>query len=253
MIRFTRFLLFIFCLAPVFLFGQNDFSRPASGKTIKFVEIDALSIVGVSGGDMLISRPEKKGEGDKRAAGLRKISATGLTDNTGMGLSITEEDGVISVRQVGNSNRRLKVSVPNSAKVHVSHSGVSGGKLVVEDFGGELDADLGYQSAELSNLSGLTAVNSIYGSIEASFATVPSQEVRLLSSYSTVDLSVPGSAKFNVSLSTSYGDMYTDFDINVKANTANGNSSGRLNGAVNGGGTKISLTATYSDIYLRKK
>jgi hypothetical protein len=54
--------------------------------------------------------------------------------------------------------------------------------------------------------------------------------------------------------------MYTDFDIEVKANGDQAERSsdhdshgdGRMTGLINGGGKLVSLTATYRNIYLRK-
>jgi len=250
--RFAFSFLTLLCLAFSTLTAQETFSKAASGKKIVFKEIDRLSIVGTSTSDLTISQ-ESSRETNERAKGLQKISASGRKDNTGFGVSVTEEDGVIYVEQVGGKNGRIIVNVPNNAIVEVIQSTYNGGNLLVDDFAGELDVSMHYHRVKLNNTTGPIAINTIYGGITVVLSKSPTNDIRLHSTYSDVDLELPSSVKANVSLSTSYGSMYTDFDILVKSNTGNGRKDGKLNGTINGGGTQISLTATYDDIYLRKQ
>ncbi|PHI20683.1 hypothetical protein CEQ90_06430 [Lewinellaceae bacterium SD302] len=234
------------------LVAQDDYSIAASGKTIEFRNVGKLNITGTSDSKMTVSR-EGERKVDEKAKGLRKISATGRKDNTGFGLSVSEENGVIIVEQVGKECERLSVSVPNSASVSYEAVGTNGGKLTVSDFSGELDVSIQYHSVKLTNVTGPMAVNSIYGGITATFESAPTENVQLLSSYSDVDVTMPAAAKADVQLSTSYGSMYTDFELTVGGTEeSNMHGGGGLNGKLNGGGPVISLTATYDDIYLRK-
>ena len=266
-----RILLLLFLSVP--LWAQQDFKLAAAGKAIEFKEIDQLTIVGVAGFEMTVEGRANGGEEDERAAGLRRISASGLKDNTGFGLSVTESDGRILVQQVGGEGKAVTVRVPNSATVRVEQSTYRGDDLNISDFSGELDVSMMYHSVELDNVTGPVAINAVYDDIIAVWDSPPTEEVRLHSSYSNVDVTLPAATKADLRLSSGYGNMYTDFDIQLKANTTasvssedrserrerNGDWNGddlrqnQLTGTINGGGPLLSLTATYNNLYIRKK
>ncbi len=251
------------------LWAQADFKIAAAGKTIEFREIDRLTIVGAAGSEMILDGSEQSANQDKRADGLRKISASGLRDNTGFGLSVTESEGRILVQQVGGDGKTITVRVPNNATVKVEQTTHRGGGLSVSDFTGDLDVSMMYHEARLSNVTGATAVNTVYSDIVAVYDAAPTKDTRLHSSYSSVDVTLPAATKANLRLSSGYGDMYTDFDIEVKPNMTPAKatksskdddcncdekqSRGQLVGTINGGGPLLSLSATYSDLYIRKK
>lgn len=257
-------LLAIFC-APSLLVAQDDYRVTASGKTVHFKEIDRLIIEGTDGSDMIISGTRNGNGDDSRATGLRKISASGLDDNTGLGVNVREEDGKLLVRQVGRKGKIL-VKVPNGAILKIEQSTTQGHGLEVSDFGGELNVSMLYHRVKLRNIGGPTAVNTVYDDIIAVWEQVPTTEVRLHSTYNDVDVTLPGNTAANLSLSTSYGEMFTDFDIQMKANMTKKSgggsddddcncdtSHGGLSGTINGGGKLIHLSATYNNIYLRKQ
>ena len=236
-----------------FKINATSFRINAADKTIEFRGLDRLDVQGTSGNEMVVSSQGQENKRDKRAEGLRKISASGRQDNTGFGIAVSEEGGNIIVEPVGNDNGRLTIEVPNSAIVKISHSTHEGNKLQVTEFGGELDVSVSYNSVYLKNTTGPVAVNTIYGRVEAVYDSQPTNEIRLHSSYSDVDLAIPSDTKADVQLSTGYGSMYTAFDINVKSNMTEDKKhcESDLRGTINGGGTLISLNATYDDIYLR--
>ena len=264
-----RILLLILLAVP--LLGQQDFKLAAAGKTIEFREIDQLTIVGGAGSELSVEGRSNPAEADGRAAGLRRISASGLRDNTGFGLSVTESEGRILVQQVGGDGKSVTVTVPNSATVRVEQSTYRGSDLRVSDFSGELDVSMMYHSVELRNVTGPMAVNAVYDDIVAVWDSPPTEEVRLHSSYSNVDVTLPAATKADLRLSSGYGNMYTDFDIQIKANTTasipqeerrerrdnwnNGEDfrQNQLAGTINGGGPLLSLTATYDNLYIRKQ
>ena len=270
-------IVWLLCLTTP-LWAQSNYKIAAGGKTIEFREIDELNIVGSTGSDMVIEGDPDDADRDERAAGLRKISASGLNDNTGQGLSVTESGGRIVVQQVGSGDRAVTVRVPNNATVSVEQSTHRGGNLTVSDFGGSLDVSMMYHKTTLKNVMGAVAVNTVYDDIIATWDTAPTNEVRLHSTYSDVDVTLPASTKANLRLATSYGNMYTDFDIQVKPNmvestpTEAGDQRSEMRaaraeererrregggqvlaGTIGGGGPLLALTATYDNLYLRKK
>ncbi|WP_116127720.1 hypothetical protein [Lewinella sp. IMCC34183] len=270
-------LITLLCCLSAPAWAQQTYTLAAGGKTIEFREIDNLKIVGATGNQMTVEGDRVGGDSDDRANGLRKISASGLKDNTGFGLSVTESGGRILVEQVGSGDREVTVNVPNSATVKVEQSTHRGGDLTVTDFGGSLDVSMMYHKATLNNVTGAVAVSTVYDDIIAIWDSAPTQEVRLHSTYSDVDVTLPASAKADLRLSTAYGEMYTDFDIQMKPNMveatpaetsdrrsewraaraelreSRGSNGQTLAGTIGGGGPLLALTATYDNLYLRKK
>ena len=276
----TIYTLLLLCSCAA-LSAQDPFKLAVGSKAIEFREIDHLTVVGGSGSELVVEGRSAREQTDPRADGLRKISASGLRDNTGFGLSVTESEGRILVQQVGGEGKAVTVRVPNSASVRVEQSTYRGGDLEVRDFSGALDVSMMYHEVELSNVTGPQAVNAVYGDITAVWNAPPTEEARLHSTYSSVDVTLPAVAKVDVRLSTGYGEMFTDFDMQMKANTApevkaeprprvrvyssddggsytydyrgGGERKSGLTGTINGGGPLLALTATYKNIYLRKK
>lgn len=258
-----NFILPLLCL--LFSFGlsaQPEHRVAVDGKTIVFEELDNLVIIGYDGADMKIGRQGTPEENtDERAKGLRKISAGGMTDNTGFGLNAQVRDGEVVVSQVGRGDGIIQVQVPNKSVVRVVQSTYHGGDLMVSNFKGELDVSMHYHQVKLTNTYGPLSVNTIYGSIFATFSEgPPTKDIRLHSTYQDVDLTLPKNTKANLRLSTGYGDMYTDFDVDVvadkegapKATEHEHDESSALTGKINGGGKLIALTASYKNIYLRQ-
>jgi len=256
--RFLLLPLLFFTLLSTCVLAQAEHRVSIDGRDIEFKEIDHLQIVGYDGTELKINRDGDSGNReDVRAKGMRKISASGKQDNTGFGLSVQGFDDRIVVEQIGKGDGHLIISVPNTAVVRVEQSTHRGGGFAASNFNGELDVSMHYHKAKLSNCYGPLSVNTIYGEIEATFsAGPPKQDIRLHSTYQNVDITLPKNTAANLRLNTSYGSMYTDFDLDVNASDSQEHNDDDehdgLTGTINGGGKLISLHASYKNIYLRK-
>lgn len=252
-------------ILPFFLFSlllsaQPEHKVAVGNKIIEFSEIDNLMVVGYDGSELKLTMENANRSVDERAQGLRKISASGRSDNTGLGLSAKGLDDRVLIEQVGKGEGKIVAYVPNKSVVKVTQSTVRGGDFNASNFNGELDVTMHYHNVNLNNTYGPLSINAIYGSILASFSDgPPTEDIRLHSTYQNVDVRLPNNTKADLKLKTSYGSMYTDFDIEVKANgdqaersSDHSHEDGRMTGLINGGGKLVSLTATYRNIYLRK-
>ncbi len=247
-------------LFSLLLSAQPEHKVAVDNKIIEFSELDRLMIVGYDGDELKLTQENANRNADERAQGLRKISASGRSDNTGLGLSAKGLDDRVLIEQVGKGEGKIIAYVPNKSVVKVTQSTYRGGDFSASNFDGELDVTMHYHKVKLTNTYGPLSINTIYGSIEAAFSDgPPTQDIRLHSTYQNVDLTLPNNTKADLRLNTSYGSMYTDFDIEVKANGDQADNSnndshgdGRMTGLINGGGKLVSLTATYRNIYLRK-
>ncbi|MEM8901530.1 MAG: hypothetical protein AAGC85_25700 [Bacteroidota bacterium] len=93
-----------------------------------------------------------------------------------------------------------------------------------------------------------------YGGIEAVYSSGESpKEADLSSTYSYVDVSLPDSEGRNIEMTTEYGSLYTDMNIELDADRSEERSFyQRVAGTINRGGVSIKMESTYSSVYLRK-
>ena len=78
----------------------QEFKLPKRTGQLNIQEVNNVKIEGYSGNEIVFSSSSFSKDKDDRAKGLRAISSIGLEDNTGLGLSVVETDGVIEVRQL---------------------------------------------------------------------------------------------------------------------------------------------------------
>ena len=228
----------------------------ASGK-LTILEVNRVTLVGTDDNKVTI---EIEGGGSvvpEKAKGLRLINPSGLTDNTGIGLSVEKDGDTQVVRSLSSkTGMRYIFKVPHDYFVHYESSGVNGKRLIVENLRAELDVSVNYNGVELSGVTGPMAIHSVYKSIEANFESV-SQEgsISLYSVYQDVDVTVPSSTKAEFKLKVSYGDLYSDLDLEYpKGSDGMKNLSGKNMGAMaNGGGVSFTIKSGYKNVYLRKK
>ncbi len=247
----------VFAFAAVSTVMAQDHTIAMSSGKLSIEEVAKVTIEGHAGANVIISREGDSHELPERAKGLKMLSASGLTDNTGLGLNVQKDGDVTRVKRVGNkTGKRYIIKVPRSVSVFYEHSHHDGGKLMVTDLESELEVSVNYNSVHLENVSGPMAVNTVYGSIDAIFSSVnQNNSITLYSVYSHVDVSVPTNAKANFQLSTTYGDMFSDLDLDfgtseddMKKLNAN-----NMVGKLNGGGVDFVIKSSYSDIFLRNK
>lgn len=109
---------------------------------------------------------------------------------------------------------------------------------------------------KLSDINNEMEVESIHGSIDAVFDQIdPEHAITLSSIHNHVDVSVPVNARADFELKTSWGEMFTNLDLDygdedVKMKNV---SRKRVVGKFNGGGVDFNITSTHNNIYLRKK
>ncbi|MBZ4189424.1 DUF4097 domain-containing protein [Niabella beijingensis] len=262
----------ILSIALVSLAGaqERQFKLPKKTGTLK-VNIPGVTIEGYDGNEVVFSAPElKREEKDERAAGLRLVSGSGLTDNTGLNLSVRENGGVIDVDEVGRRDRELiTIKVPNTMSVKVATTGAmnAGRSVDIKDFKGELEISTMYNAISLHNITGPVNAKTIYGELTATFASLVKGPVSLVSVYKFVDVSIPSSLKANVNISTKNGNIYAadGLDIKKEVSKEKKDSDGEdltgltewsrssdITGTLNGGGMDLILKTSYGKIYLRK-
>ena len=106
----------------------------------------------------------------------------------------------------------------------------------------------------MEDITGPALVSTVYGKVEATFSSVSQKgPISLESTYAVVDVTVPASAKADLTIKTPYGEAFSDLDITFPKKDGMRKVSSIIEGQVNGGGIEMYLKASYSNVYLRKK
>jgi len=222
------------------------------------INLGKVTVEGYKGNEIIFSLEGKAPAEDKRAEGLQAVNALGLIDNTGLGINVSEKDGVLEVNPLKKmSSPSIKISVPENVIVSFKHQSQYGGKVVFRNMQNEIEIASTYNNVQLENITGPATVKSIYGNVEAVFSQNVKGPLSIISVYGHTDVSLPKSVKANLKATTSYGEIYISPDFKIEQEKKTEDDLVRLDndlvGKVNGGGTDIELRSDYSKIYLRAK
>ena len=226
----------------------------SSGKLI-IKEVNEVTIQGYDGSEVIIEKEgDEDHEEDERAKGLREINASGLTDNTGIGLITIKKDNTVEVGQIARSSDNHYIfKVPASVTVSYEHSTHHGETIMVEDLKSEIEISANHNDVRIMNSTGPIIVSTVHGDIDADFLGLNiTNDIKLYSAHGHVEANVPSGIKADFKLKTSHGKMYTNLDFERNTD-GGGHGRSELFGKTNGGGVNFSITAVHSNIYLRKK
>jgi hypothetical protein len=201
---------------------------------------------------------EKPGKAvpDKAAEGMHRL------DFPARGLSVEEENNVVTVRMQHAQHGELVISVPGDTSLKLR---TMNGEIAVEAVKGELDVNSNNGKIALNNVSGSVLANTMNGTIKVTMDSVDANKPLSFSSMNgTIDVTLPADFKANVKLRTDHGDIYSDFDfklgpgvITEKNDTVDGKFKVKMDrtitGTINGGGTEATFKTYNGTIYLRKK
>lgn len=236
-------------------YQEKEYKLAHNTGKIMIEDIDEVDIEGYSGNEIVFKTRVKSSDMPDRAAGLKLVNSAGLDDNTGLGLSVTKEDGNVKVVKVGKlHDNKVTIMLPQNMGVYYSHSSHSGDDVMIKGVAGEIEISAVYNNVVLKDLTGPMAVKTVYGSIDATFSALDQDgSISLNSVYDFVDVTIPSSAAYNVSARSPYGSIFSDVDIAVaKSGDMRKISSSDIKGTVNGGGVEVTLKSAYENVYLRK-
>lgn len=221
----------------LFANAQKEFRLAKTSGQLK-LNINGAIIEGYDGKEIIFSTQTTPViEVDERAKGLVAINGSGFTDNTGMGVSVTENGQEINVNNVSKKTIGiLTIKVPQGIKVSFSNnSNQYYEEVIIRNLKSEIEVSTSYNRIKLENNSGPMNIKTIYGSIDASFNTDVKGPISIISVYDYVDIALPASTKANLELATSYGKLYSgkEFAIDVdKSDTEKTSRFSIINGPV---------------------
>lgn len=249
--------LFLIAMLTTFCnFSQTYKLNKSTGKLV--VLLGKVNIEGYSGKEIIFTTNNSHYEEDERAKGLRAIDASGLDDNSGIGLNILEKQNSIEVRAIGKkSEKYFTIKVPNTMAVKCEFDkAIGSGTIKLKNLNGEVEIAVVYNNVVIENVSGPLTISTTYGKLDCSLNSNPKGPISLIAPYGHVDLSVDPNIKANVNLYAPYGDIYASSDIKIDIEKKEGDmvsySSNSVKGKINGGGLLLSIKSNWGKIYLRK-
>jgi predicted membrane protein len=173
------------------------------------INLGRVTVEGHTGNEIIFSSKDHDKEEDERAKGLKAINGSGLDDNTGLGINVTEKDGVLVVSQLKKMNSPdIKILVPKGVIVAYEHSSQYGNEVVFRNMENEIEVSANYNSVQLENITGPATIKAVYGGVDAVFSTTVKGPISIVSIYGHVDVAMPTTIKANVKMSTSYGEIF---------------------------------------------
>ncbi|MDR9415352.1 MAG: DUF4097 family beta strand repeat-containing protein [Gracilimonas sp.] len=257
-------LLLLICTLPGM--AQNNIEIPLSnpGETGKLVInanfSDEVKILVHDRENVVINHDGSERVDDEEAMknGMRRISSGGS------GVEVVEDNNEVTIKTgpLPNNDMELVVYVPRNFSLKLN---TVQGDVEVSGLAGEIEISAVNGDIELQDISGTVLVNSVNGDIEIDFDdVVPNAPMSFTGVNGDIELAFPPSAKFTAKMKTEWGDVYTNFDMDVEQNKTRSESeeedgtyrvsvSKWIVGTVNGGGPEYLIKTLHGDISIRKK
>jgi len=244
----------------------SDPSKP--GLVTAYVNAGSITIKGYSGKEVVVeaklrdkpTRTRERDETPDRAKGMKRITAN-VT-----GLVVEEEDNEMKIYVTGHDNEvALDIQVPFQTSLKVaSHEG---GPVIVEKVTGEIEATCSEGDLTLKNISGSAVANAYDGELVVSFDQIDPGKPMSFSAYDgDIDVTFPSTLKATVMIKTNEGEVYSDFEIDLRATPKQQVKDERkaggkyrisfgeyVTGAINGGGPEFQFVSYEGNVYIRKK
>jgi hypothetical protein len=177
------------------------------------------------------------------------------------GFSIEERNNEVEINSGFARSRNFEIQVPARTNLDLSSLG---GPIVVEGVEGEIEVKSNGGPVTLTDVAGAVVATSHGGSVTARLSRVSADKAMSFTSFGgNVDVTLPASVKANVKLRSLQGDVFTDFDLQVKSSSSGTRTSSKdgafrfeandaINGTINGGGPEIELRTFSGRVLLRK-
>lgn len=236
---------------------SNEYKLDMSSGRLIVKEINEVEFVGHSGSGVLIKRKGQDHETSDRAKGLKLINGSGLQDNSGIGLSVVKGANGTEVNQISrNGDGEYIIQVPKGVTIVYEHSSPYGDDVLFKNISGEIEVTTNHSGVELENVTGPLSISTVHGDVEGNFSIVnQSNPISIISSHGDIDLGIPSGTKANFKISTGWGEIYSDLNIEVekKEGSMQRYGSNKVVGKLNGGGVSFEVKSSHGSIYLRKK
>jgi hypothetical protein len=236
----------------------SDPSRPAHVK-VSMVN-GGITVKAYEGKEVVVEAHVRNRENTRNEGGPRRLAISTT------GLSVEEENNEVNINTESYMHA-IDVTVSVPAHTSLKLRAVNDGDIVVTGVDGELDVDDINGAVTLNNVSGSIVAHALNGHVYATLTRVDPQKAMAFSSLNgDIDVTFPADLKANVSIRSDRGDVFSDFDVQLKAASSQPlveDSRGKggkyrvkidktVHGTINGGGPEIQFTNFQGQIYIRK-
>jgi len=237
--------------------SAQEYKLAKSTGRLEINEVNNVTIEGYAGNEIVFSSLDRDRENDSRSKGLRAISANGLEDNTGIGLSVRENGSTYEVYQLKKMDGpRVKIMVPKGVTISYRHTSPHGSDVKLRNVESEVEISTVHNSIQLDNVTGPMNVRTAHGRIEVDFNDNVKGPIYFSSTHGLVDVSLPLATKANITMSAGHGEIFVDPNLKLEVPKSGEwvkYGSNKVEGKLNGGGIEISLSTSHGNVYLRKK
>ena len=155
------------------LWAQEYKIKASANQTLALMEINSISVEGYDGDEIVISTESNNSSDEERAQGLTAINGMGLKDNSGIGLSVNEKDGIIEVLPLSKrGDKTYLVKIPKGMKIKYEHSSSYGRSFNLKNVTGEIEVSSNHNSIFLEDITGPVTINTVHGNVDAMFTAV---------------------------------------------------------------------------------
>ena len=138
----------------------------STGK-LEVKDLNRVEFFGATGNEIIFTSKNGRRDNDPRAQGLKAISAMGLEDNTGFGLSVVVKGDVIEVRQLKKMDGPdVTIAVPKGVSLSFAHASPHGSDVHFTNIESEIEVSTVHNAVSLENPTGPLTINTVHGDIE---------------------------------------------------------------------------------------
>ena len=230
---------FLALLVCSILSAQEDYTKSLDG--IEWIKIESKAdiIVRTHSEKQLRIKAKSSSKTPKKAKGL-KLVGSGGSDNTDVGFYVVKEGNTLIVRNLRKwNNGDGEIYLPANQNISVTTNGTSQSDIRIYGFKGEIEANARLNGGiKIENVSGPVTANSLNGNIDISFADVnQGSPITVYSTNGALDIRLPEDTPTNLSIGSTNGEIYTNFDLygtlKQKANNINNNNNDNDNNSDN--------------------
>lgn len=206
-----QFILALFLLTIVCSASAQKVYRLAKSSGRLNLNITGAVIEGYTGNEIIFTAAAgEEDQVDDRAKGLRAISGSGFTDNTGLGIEVIEKGEDINVNSVTKKTEGLlTIKVPQGIKVVFNNtSNIYQSDLTLKNLKNEIEVSVSFNKISLENNTGPMNIKSLHGPVDAVFTGEIKGPISIVSVYGYVDVTMPTATKANIELASSRGNLY---------------------------------------------
>ena len=235
----------------------QEYRTPVSAQKIHLVLHNCeASIEGYEGNELIVNALDYEAP-PQRAEGLRSLYSRG-TDNSGLGLSVSEAGDELTITKVGRGDAHYEFRVPQNIALIVEEVNYTGDDMVFRNLSGDIEVRTTSSDVVMEAVTGPIVANSVSGNIDVIFGEVNQQKPCSITVVSgDADITLPAQTPADLKLASVSGEVYTNFDISLAGDQEEEGlkrlGMGRpIEGTINNGGVDLQVKAVSGNIFLRK-